>query len=1145
MMSKNINNKQGAPTTKKSHQAKKSNAQLAEEKHPRATACGYKSGQVKSAKLPVDRPTEQSHSLKRKVKIVNRLSVGRAFSLMLLLSSLGSLANGTAHSHRELLSEYCDMWRPENRPCTVRLFDRNTFYWKWYKYNCRQSRQETEVAYEGLRQLYHEEVYDPIPDYNLSSLNWLDVDYESPRGQLPDFFTPRFIGPRLNEAAYNRLYNGRWQDADAIPAAEFDRTPEVVWVEYGPQVKPIGYQEPDSTQGNILPFSQRKPYAVIENDEPSSRMIGNREKRVFGLTGGKRGDGFKKYIFPYLDFIGFWDNSKLSPSGYRQIFNDEHFGVHLHKDNIEVWLPFMIVDECIGFWRHKEHDSEMKEFDVSVAKCRNLISTLDLSPAEYSHTLLYAPAIAYLKPWDTQQNVSRVIAGAHFSLDGLSKSWRRSSSTFYKFFGPRCKLVLQALVVLIFLSMCVHLVEPHLGIWCRLSSYFYWLEIGGVSVPFTHQIFPDLYYEPSCYANHYSKLWVFDHFTISNVKEWFGCTDVSPDFIVRSLTSGRGISINPSYLLYSAWNGELSCSSYVTVNVWHVSRKILNALMHALNGNRDVNFVNCADLPVPKQYKRGEPTARHPKGKLATVELRDGDLRKNIKFKTPTECRGRTGIYGFDTELYGPEAFASNQHNEWQALNARVLVETDKPTGKLQQCINWCKSNHCKLFPKMNSVKSVPFDVYLRRSNASPSVKRILQKTYDRMVKDGYDEDSILSDELLYKWTTRSSFVKVENNLYRTPLGLKDKAPRLIQGAQPEFIVIVGPWIMAMQDLLKRRWNGKKDFPIFFTSGAKSESLADFISDHDGKVLEDDLGKFDSSIRRPWCEYEVWLCKKFKCPRAVLDLMKANIDTHGYTLHGWKYACDGTRKSGDPYTSLMNSIINGLSHLYIYCEERHVSLDEAMDNNMIRMLVQGDDNILRHNGAKINFRPLMAELGFDSVAIYRENLHTAEFCSNRFYKLQRGWILGPKPGKVLAKFGYIVNPPKNVSRESMMRGVALGLRRNCNFIPPIRAVIDRVLELTEGHVAFYERKFLEHTVNVEQLYEPTIDVLVHLDEQYCWDTRKQKSFEATVSNMKLGDAYSDPYADLLFDRDTSGPQQVFGPGISTSLHSFESVSVGA
>jgi len=170
----------------------------------------------------------------------------------------------------------------------------------------------------------------------------------------------------------------------------------------------------------------------------------------------------------------------------------------------------------------------------------------------------------------------------------------------------------------------------------------------------------------------------------------------------------------------------------------------------------------------------------------------------------------------------------------------------------------------------------------------------------------------------------------------------------------------------------------------------------------------------------------------------------------------------------------------------------------------------------------------MAGLGFDSEALYRKHFDDVEFCSNRLYETSNGLVFGPKPGRVLAKLGYIVNPPENVTRESMMRGVALGLRTSCSFIPPLRTVIDRVLELTEGHEAFYQRGFDEHVMKMRGTYSPSVETHLHMSDQYCWDFGKQDSFSDLVSRLQLGEAYDCSYADMLFDRDTSGPQRIFG-----------------
>jgi hypothetical protein len=499
--------------------------------------------------------------------------------------------------------------------------------------------------------------------------------------------------------------------------------------------------------------------------------------------------------------------------------------------------------------------------------------------------------------------------------------------------------------------------------------------------------------------------------------------------------------------------------------------------------------------------------------------------------------RGKHVEMAFDTNGYRPTCFASNEHNELQALKTRVLCGTQEPVnlefdvrGKptrntIDVCVDWAKTNHSRLFPKMHKVQSVPFKLYLERSNASPSVKRILQKTHDRLVAEGIDEFSALTDAQLYQWTKRSSFVKVENDLYSSPLGMKHKAPRLIQGAEPEFICLVGPWIMALQDLMKRRWGSKN--PIVFTSGVTARKAAEVVTSAHGRWLEDDLAKFDATIRKEWCEYEVWLCRQFGAPRATVELMSANIKTHGSTHHGWRYKCQGTRKSGDPYTSVMNSVINGISHVYLYCSWTGKTVESLKGSDFV-MLVQGDDNCMRHPElVSFPWAEGMATLGFESEAIYRDRREDVEFCSSRIYEGEGGVTFGPKPGRVLAKLGYVINPPQGVSRESLVRGIALGLQTTSSFLPPLKSVIDRLLQLTEGHTAWYERKQFEAFSRSSTVPLTSVEVMSSLNRHYDWDYGTQSAFQRRIDKMGFGDSYS-PVTTLLLDRDCGGWQQIFG-----------------
>lgn len=839
------------------------------------------------------------------------------------------------------------------------------------------------------------------------------------------------------------------------------------------------------------------PPLLEELEEPGDGIMGYRERRRVGV---KR---FTKYRFAYLDFIGWWNNSRFS-SDCGSLFA-EHLGFHYHEDYVEVAIPADLVNELKEWWNSRIRDKEGVNYMLSVQRCRVLTSELAISADQLRVATLYAPAIAFVESWDEQQNVARVAAGAYVR-PAVSETFRKNRSALRTTQGKVVAVVsvlavAGAVVGAAYAGRRVRSYCGEQGGYVRGVRSAACSVVSGV-VGLGQRLVQPLFDDGVDY---------FVRVALSNVSKYSGTfvQQLFKDALYQPPAPRLvGIELNPG-----------------PVGRWP-SRASRRTAGMTLRDPRPVQcrmLVNCVELPAPRKLK--------PKAKLA---LSGQELRSPLNLKTPLTAKGVHATYGFDTKLYAPTGMASNQHNEKQALTARVLCDTDVPTDDLAACLQWCKRNHRELFPYMHRVKSVSFAEYLSRSNASPSVKRVLQQTMNKLQADGICEESTLTKSQLYRYTYRSSFVKVENDLYTSPAGRKNKAPRLIQGAQPEFICLVGPWIMALQDLLKRRWD--KTNNICFTSGVSADEAAKHICDGYGPWLEDDLGKFDSSIRRDWCEYEVWLCRKFGAPRVVLELMTANIATHGSTLHGWKYKCDGTRKSGDPYTSLMNSIINGLAHAYLYCKWTGKSAEQMRLS--LRMLVQGDDNCMRHAEEIIfPWKEGMSGLGFDSEAIYRRHYFEVEFCSCRLYAVQGGVTFGPKPGRVLAKMGYVINPPVNVSRESMMRGIAIGLIRATSYIPPLNSTVNRILELTAGHSAWFDRKLVRHVsfmseaigdpLKMRKLHVTIPETMLNLNYQYDWDYGKQGMYDRMISTMQLGDTM-DGLCELFLDRDTSGPQCIYG-----------------
>lgn len=405
-------------------------------------------------------------------------------------------------------------------------------------------------------------------------------------------------------------------------------------------------------------------------------------------------------------------------------------------------------------------------------------------------------------------------------------------------------------------------------------------------------------------------------------------------------------------------------------------------------------------------------------------------------------------VNSFWTHQFSPIHHPSSFQNEMTSLQNRHLCETQPIDPKsMRSFIDWVKQNLFKILSHKN-ISSVSFGEYIKRSNARPSVKRKLRKVNLLLKQRFIDEKSILPYTTIAKYCIREAFVKVENLLQHNGGLFEDKAPRLIQGASAEFINIVGPWIMAFQDHVKKTWN-LNNF-ITFTSGLTGEKMGGWVDGKYPYVLENDISRWDSSVTRPLLELEAWIFNRFGAPRCVRDLVKQNIKTRGVTVHGILYGCDGTRKSGDPYTSVGNSLLNGLIHLWLFTNRGAKQLREV--RNKVKMMVLGDDNISQSTlkYPRDHWVKGFADLGMTAKPIIRSTIEDAEFCSSRFVPFGNRYVLTPILGRVLAKFGSFVNPPKGANVKGILRGVVLGLWNSVCWVPLMKQLFSNILKETQG-----------------------------------------------------------------------------------------------
>jgi hypothetical protein len=577
--------------------------------------------------------------------------------------------------------------------------------------------------------------------------------------------------------------------------------------------------------------------------------------------------------------------------------------------------------------------------------------------------------------------------------------------------------------------------------------------------------------------------------------------------------------------------------------VHFLSSKMRNKLAHSLNGNTSmlnllyssvIKLFSASQSNIKQKKKhfmheiyRGyksyteddstapKPTNLNPKAKVMFL----GKGKEKIDLKHTYQY-----LLGIGDNQYRPVFYDSNLKNEKAALDHRVIKKMiDPDPNTMKKFSEFFRSNIFKLLPKTRrtTITTPSFQEYLNNSNASPGVKKKLAQVNNHLTDKQISNRSKLDKKTLSKYTMRKSFPKIENTNHRSGGIHKVKAPRLIQGATAEYICLVAPWIMNLQKLVKRDLN-KNNF-ICFTSGVSTFDAAKIITDFDGLIIEDDVGAWDASYSEELCKLEVWMCKQLRCPRATYDLMLTNINKRGITTGGWYYSLPGIRASGDPFTSLFNSIMNAMLHMYIFCDHYGIIWETARKN--IRMIIQGDDNLMTHTRSNYvpNWKKQMRRLGFDSISIYRDHFYDAEFCSMRLYPVAEGYCFGPKIGKVLSKCGYFIDPPQDLDPRILVRGTVLGMINNCSFLKPMEIFCEKILKLTNEvkNIPFkreeWQMRFSKCTSSV--------DTMLCLYHKYGWTNSMEGLFQIEIDNCHLGTDNVGPIFRYLCDADTAGVKQ--------------------
>ena len=284
----------------------------------------------------------------------------------------------------------------------------------------------------------------------------------------------------------------------------------------------------------------------------------------------------------------------------------------------------------------------------------------------------------------------------------------------------------------------------------------------------------------------------------------------------------------------------------------------------------------------------------------------------------------------------------------------------------------------------------------------------------------------------------------------------------------------------AYTKLLARVFHAREIY--YYTSGSDSEAIGEWLHWASTVIrgtlimLTIDAKRFDSSVTPPALAHHHSVLRMGGVPRAkVNELRRREGMNTGRTARGIRYTFEaevssghGDTSSGDTTVSI--TVMDALADIPPLTNSEHLPGDKATSSGReipMAAAVNGDDNTvvttpdwLVSVGGEAGVRAHYERAGFEVTLSINPFPH-GDFCSQLFWPVldESVFVLGPKIGRTLGKtfFDFRARP---LARHA--RTVATGLIETCSFVPILRAVVERTLQLTVG------KKLLKRDWNVHE-----------------------------------------------------------------------------
>ncbi len=382
---------------------------------------------------------------------------------------------------------------------------------------------------------------------------------------------------------------------------------------------------------------------------------------------------------------------------------------------------------------------------------------------------------------------------------------------------------------------------------------------------------------------------------------------------------------------------------------------------------------------------------------------------------SPTERKEFLQVYGATMPI--PVAIPVNDNrNLYDALRHRVVF--DRPVKKDNQ----------ELVESFIAASKATIDKMPDFEVDYEGNREHLRSTYG--VKKGDRLYAMAEEPLDYKDTNSELFVKAE------PYFKTDPKSRMIWNRSERMLGHFSVIFKKLARQMKAYWNERGHMK--YVSGDTPDSMGSYVEYADIFPFHfmSDVSSWDGSLQDYILGLELYFLenKVHGISEGDMQFLKDNWFRIRGCSKDRRVRVSGHhgRRSGDLWTSLFNSMINWLIHLWAYdLKVGHYALMILGDDSTVSIAEKPDMNLVKKK---------YEALGMTVDIIECEEARWFEFCSGYFYPVDGRLRWGVKPFKVLAKLGMNFGKHDPKLYKSLLYGTATSLLPIAGHVPIVGAV---------------------------------------------------------------------------------------------------------